>query len=79
MIEIKVNTTEDNKHVQEINVESRSKHSGSYGGFVKEMCAVFIALDRTSHEVFRDALNDYLLDKIIDGIKEMDESEGEDE
>lgn len=79
MIEIKVNTIGDKGNKQEIQIESRAKHSGKYGDFVREMSAVFGALDKTDHEVFRDALNDYLLDRMVDTLKELDESEDEDE
>lgn len=79
MIEIKVNTVQNGNKKSVINIESHAKHSGSYGAFVAEMRAVFGALEKTDEGVFRDALNDYLLDRVIDTLKESDESEGEDE
>lgn len=79
MIEIKVHTTENDEKRQAINVESRAKHSGTYGDFVREMSAVLGALDKTDHGVFIDALADYLMDKAMDNLKKMSESEGEGE
>lgn len=77
MIEIKVNTIETDGHKQTISVESSAKHSGTYGEFVGEMYHVFEVLDKTDHEVFRDALNRYMIHRIVDKLENDDESEGE--
>ena len=79
MIEIKVNTMDDKGSKQKISVESRAKHLGTYGAFVREMSAVLGALDKTDHGVFINALTDYLMEKAIDNLKKCDESEDEDE
>lgn len=79
MIEIKVDTMDDKGSKQKISVESRAKHSGTYGAFVREMSAIFGTLDKIDHGVFIVAITDYLMVKAVDSTKKCDESEDEDE
>ena len=79
MIEIKVNTVDVNNGKAKITVESCAKHSGTYGGFVTEMVAVFESLEKTDREVFKDALHDFLAERIINELDNLCDSEDESE
>lgn len=81
MIEIKVTTKKIDDSECVVRVEGCAKFLGKYSLFLEEINAIFNFLDKNDHKSFNDALNRFLIDRIMDKLDELDEdeSEGEDE
>lgn len=79
MIEIKVNSIEVDNKKAKIHVEGCAEHLGTYGEFVDEMVAVFESLEKIDREVFKDALHDFLDERIINDLRNLCDSEDESE
>ena len=79
MIEIKVDAKKISDEESVVRVEGCAKFSGKYSLFLEEIDGVLRFLDKNDHKAFSAALNNFLIDRICDHLKESDESEDDDE
>lgn len=75
MIEIKINDEVDNK----ISVETKVNLNCSRGYAKECFISIFETLDEVDHKLFSDALNRFMIDKIMDKLDEIEDDESEDE